>query len=791
LVLTDKQSEELGKLMNNDITLLRKIGWKKFVEEKRGQSDLHSGVRDLPHPANEYLDHLRRFGAKVTMKTAPWTRERAVEALQRGPHKSSEEYADFLAGEMVEFMQRGQWVVLPASELLNDPILARHLRISPMGVVPQRDRRPRVIVDYSWSGVNDETLKLSHQEAMQFGKALQRILQDIVSANPLFGPVSIIKVDIADGFYRISVNPDDIPKLAVAIPQLCGDEPLLALPLVLPMGWTESPPYFCGGTETATDIINSRLHNHWVPPPHHLDAVADTPPPVGPPGPSISTPLTAEPVPVTPPAQDHHKRPLAKCDVFVDDLIALGQGQQPALTNLRRVLFHTLDEVFRPLEPGDKPTRQEPASVKKLRKGDGFWETRKLVLGWILDTLRMTIELPPHRLERLEEILNSIPRTQKRTSVRKWQQVLGELRSMAIAIPGSHGMFSLLQEALRRQADKRLRLSRGVHDCLDDFRWLFANLSERPTRLYELVPQPEPVLLGAGDACGRGMGGVWFPVANDLSVRGRDGAELRGADSAPLSVSSRAPLVWRAEFPPEVVRRLITTANPTGTITNSDLELAATIVQRDVAAHCYDIRERTISNGSDNISAVCWQRKGSTTTTSAPAYLLRLQAIHQRHHRYLARDFYIPGPVNVMSDDASRLLSLTPPALVSHFNSSYPQTTSWRFVQPRPEILSSVTSALLSKRPAVASFCQEPTPTITPGSSGATSVSSSTWTPSSLMWGTQSSYYKSLGSATERAKSPPAVDVLSLAQWRAPSAPWARGLKAWGPPIRATTPSAE
>jgi hypothetical protein len=61
------------------------------------------------------------------MKTAPWTRERALEALQRGPHKSSEEYADFLAGEMVEFMQRGQWVVLPASELLNDPILARHL----------------------------------------------------------------------------------------------------------------------------------------------------------------------------------------------------------------------------------------------------------------------------------------------------------------------------------------------------------------------------------------------------------------------------------------------------------------------------------------------------------------------------------------------------------------------------------------------------------------------------------------------------------------------------------------
>ena len=55
-----------------------------------------------------------------------------------------------------------------------------------------------------------------------------------------------------------------------------------------------------------------------------------------------------------------------------------------------------------------------------LRKGDCSWATIKLVLGWVIDTERMTIHLPPHCVERLAKILVSIPVTQKRTSVKKW-----------------------------------------------------------------------------------------------------------------------------------------------------------------------------------------------------------------------------------------------------------------------------------------------------------------------------------------------------------------------------------
>ena len=368
------------------------------------------------------------------------------------------------------------------------------------------------------------------------------------------------------------------------------------------------------------------------------------------------------------------KRPLKKVDVFVDNFLGLGQGDVKTLSKIRRTLLHTLDEVFRPLEPTDDAFRKEPASVKKLLGGDAYWATRKMLLGWIIDTMRLTLELPSHRKERLLAILDGIPPTQRRVSMKKWQQVLGEIRSMAIALPGSMGLFSLLQEALRHHSDGRIRLSQGVHDTLKDLRWLAQDLASRPTRLYEIVPQPEPELLGAQDASGGGMGGVWFPTTTMLPERpiaSRSAAESSTAESL-------GPLLWRATFSPAIVQDLVSSNNPKGSVTNSDLELAAAFVQHDIAAQAYDIQERTIASGANNTPTVAWQTKKSTTTTSAPAYLLRLQALHQRFHRYYSSAFFVPGKLNAMADNCSRLWHLSDDELLTHSNLTYPQTASWR-----------------------------------------------------------------------------------------------------------------
>jgi hypothetical protein len=82
--------------------------------------------------------------------------------------------------------------------------------------------------------------------------------------------------------------------------------------------------------------------------------------------------------------------------------------------------MHTLDRVFRGLEAGGDPHHQEPASLKNMRKGDATWATRNVILGWTIDTLAMTIELPAYCIQYLFKIFDSVAPHQKRVSVTKW-----------------------------------------------------------------------------------------------------------------------------------------------------------------------------------------------------------------------------------------------------------------------------------------------------------------------------------------------------------------------------------
>ena len=97
----------------------------------------------------------------------------------------------------------------------------------------------------------------------------------------------------------------------------------------------------------------------------------------------------------------------------------------------------------------------------------------------------------------------------------------------------------------------------------------------------------------------------------------------------------------------------MTFANPAGTLTNSDLELAGLIPQQDIIAQLVNCRGRTVVPLGDNIPAVVWHHKHSTTTTGPAACLLRLNALHQRHFCCVSKANYILGPANQMADDCS------------------------------------------------------------------------------------------------------------------------------------------
>lgn len=93
------------------------------------------------------------------------------QALQRGPHKSLYDYGDFIIEEFIEFILKGFWFALPSQFVMH----LKKFRLSPLGCIPQHERQPCIIVDYSFYDVNQSTKDNRPDNAMQFGHALPRV----------------------------------------------------------------------------------------------------------------------------------------------------------------------------------------------------------------------------------------------------------------------------------------------------------------------------------------------------------------------------------------------------------------------------------------------------------------------------------------------------------------------------------------------------------------------------------------------------------------------------------------
>ena len=333
-----------------------------------------------------------------------------------------------------------------------------------------------------------------------------------------------------------------------------------------------------------------------------------------------------------------------------------------------------------------------------------------MILGWTLDTLQGTIKLPAHRKLRLHNILTETLQ-RKRVSVQSWQKLLGELRSMVMGISGGQGLFSQLQVALQRQSQHQVRIHKEAKACLQDLYTLAQDLSQHPTCMAEIVPT-HPLYAGCCDASRAGMGGVWLPSPDPYYPQ-------------------HPPYVWRTPFPPQVQQELITTNNPSGTITNSDLELAGAITHARTLAHHRDIRECTVAIFLDNTPAIVWGTKASTTTMGPATYLLRTASLHQWRHRYLLQHTYIPGPANVLANIALRRFDLSDDALLRLLTTLSPHAQNWRMLTTSPKLVSQLTCDLLWIRPDRPYLHNAPAPSTSSGpTTGCRTQNRWVWTPS-------------------------------------------------------------
>jgi hypothetical protein len=371
------------------------------------------------------------------------------------------------------------------------------------------------------------------------------------------------------------------------------------------------------------------------------------------------------------------------------------------------IALHTINSMFYD-HPDSK--RRHAISASKLAKGDATWATKKRLLGWDLDTVSMTIHLPPHRLEHLQTSLQELFH-KHRTSLRTWQKLLGNLRSMVPALIGSKYLFSILQTPLQQPQCHRIRITSILRYALCQWLQLATAINHTPAPIRTLVPTA-PCAIGALDASAHGMGGFWIP--SQLS-------------------STSTPIIWRHPFQPNITSKLISAMSTAGVISINELERAAMIQAYHIALQTMPpTAHGTFLCATDNTAAHAWVSRGSTTTIQAPAYLLQMLATLARTSHCSFDSVFTAGSTNTLADFCSRSFDIDDATFLAHVNERWPMQTSWRLVHPTNDTKSQWTSALSNRTVVPVSALTDPTPMTVCGEYGVPSVTHSTRMSSSL-----------------------------------------------------------
>jgi hypothetical protein len=134
------------------------------------------------------------------------------------------------------------------------------------------------------------------------------------------------------------------------------------------------------------------------------------------------------------------------------------------------------------------------------------------------------------------------------------------------------------------------------------------------------------------------MGGVWFPTS--------------------LEPNTSPPLIWRQPFLASIQDALVSDSNPSGSITNSDLELLGVVAHTQALATSQDLRNATLWIGCDNTPAVAWSSRGSSSVAAPRSYLLRHLGLLTRAAQMKVRVLSVPGESNTIADFLSRSFHL-------------------------------------------------------------------------------------------------------------------------------------
>ena len=269
---------------------------------------------------------------------------------------------------------------------------------------------------------------------MVYGWCMPRLLH-LISALRDEHPdtaIFICKYDYSDAYRRIAHSPKATAQTIAIM------ENIAYVSLRLTFGGSPNPPTWCAISEIVTDLANELIWcAEWEPDVTHSTMMPNT---ITPKRLSPSVPFVrARPMAVRLPSVA-----LGRADVFVDDVIHVFPDTPGALDRYPHVVPLAMELTSRVHSGTTEPMPRRPILSPEKLAAEGAPAEIQQVLGWTVDTRRMTVGLPKAKFVTWT---NDLKRVQKarRSSIELMATIEGRLEHTASVLPMARHFLTRLR----------------------------------------------------------------------------------------------------------------------------------------------------------------------------------------------------------------------------------------------------------------------------------------------------------------------------------------------------------
>jgi hypothetical protein len=573
------------------------------------------------HPNFPELEKILSNGMDYRFKTElpECTRTKELTAIvERGNHKSAESRAEHVAKALGKDVRHGfSLPILPATVMKIKGAMAQPLGMAEQLTLTESGERVpkfRLTQDLSFSiteknaSVNSR-IDLDAYVGMIYGWCLARTVHYIVSLRLRHPSIKIFitKYDYSDAYRRIA----HLASAAIQSIALFGKLAFVALRLIF--GGSPNPPTWCMFAETVTDLANEiLLCDNWDAATLQNPDQPDTPVPQVQPKtiPFGEAQTMAVHIPLS---------STARVDGFIDDLICVFLDTPSNRSKAPHAVPLAMFVTSRPHagEDAEPIVRRNILSLPKLL-AEGTPNERQIVLGWMLDTRSLLVQLPEDTFVAwLQDVCHCICRNG--CTQDDLDTLVGCLNHSATIMPMARHFLGRIRQRIDRDAFRKAFVT-FARDELKDLQLWERLLTKAAAGIsMNLIVIRDPTCVCWSDACPYGIGGY--------SLNGR-AWRIRIPTTSPIFGSSKV---------------------------NNLLEFLGMVI--NVWLECessHDPHQCILALG-DNMSAIGWLFTSSKFPSESPAHKAHLMVARQlaslllKHDHCLATQ-HIRGTANVVAD---------------------------------------------------------------------------------------------------------------------------------------------